>query len=264
MSDAQLLVSHREGVTTLTMNRPGSRNALTPEMGALLETALREAAADPSVRAVVLTGAGGAFCAGGDVKSMATRYGSERSFEQRAQSLRDRAEASRLLYEMPKPTIAVLPGPAAGAGLALAMACDFRIAVDSAKLTVAFTKVGLAGDYGASWLIERIVGPAKARELFMLCPVLMAADALRLGLLTQVHPTDRFAAEAEAFVAGLATGPTVSFGYAKQNLNLAAVSDLRTSIEVEANHQARCMYTADHAEATKAFAQKRPPRFVGS
>lgn len=263
MSDSQLLVSRRDGVATLTMNRPESRNALTPEMGAQIDSSLRELAADPSVRAVVLTGAGGAFCAGGDVKSMAARYGADRTFEQRAQSLRDRAEAARLLYEMPKPTIAVLPGPAAGAGLALAMACDFRIAVDSAKLTVAFTKVGLAGDYGASWLIERIVGPAKARELFMLCPVLNAAEALRLGLVTQVHAPDRFAAEAEAFVAALAAGPTVSFGYVKQNLNLAAVTDLRASIEVEANNQARCMYTADHAEATQAFAQKRAPRFVG-
>lgn len=262
--DKHLLEDLRDGVLTLTMNRPDVRNALSLEMSEMLTTALRRASHDRAVRAVVLTGAGGAFCAGGDVKSMAAGRGHEMSFEERAASLRDRAEAARLLHEMPKPTIAVIPGPAAGAGLALAMACDFRIATANAKFTVAFPKVGLAGDYGASYFLTQIVGASKARELFMFSPLLSADEALAVGLVNRVYPAEQFAQRAAEFVGTLASGPSVTFGYVKQNINVAATSDLRTSIDIEATHQVRCMATADHAEAAKSFVEKRPPRFVGA
>ena len=258
-----LLEDLRDGVLTLTMNRPDARNALSLEMSSLMLDALRRAYLDPAVRAVVLTGAGGAFCAGGDVKSMAAGRDRTIGFEARVARLRERAEASRLLHEMPKPTVAVIPGPAAGAGLALAMACDFRIASAAAKFTVAFAKVGLAGDYGASWFLTQIVGASKARELLMLSPLLSADDALRIGLVHRVYPAESFQAEAAGFVGALAGGPSVALGYIKHNVNLAASCDLRTSIDSEAVHQVRCMATEDHAEAARSFVEKRPPRFVG-
>jgi 2-(1,2-epoxy-1,2-dihydrophenyl)acetyl-CoA isomerase len=263
MSDA-LLETLNDGVLTLTMNRPEVRNALNLEMSDRMVDALRRAQLDPAVRAIVLTGAGGAFCAGGDVKSMAAGRDASQTFEMRASRLRDRAEASRLLHEIPKPTIAVIPGPAAGAGLALALSCDFRIAIDTAKLTVAFAKVGLSGDYGASWFLTQLVGPAKAKELLMLSPLLHADEALAAGLLHRVYPPGMFQEQAAAFVAALAAGPSVALGNIKQNVNLASRSDLRTSIDAEATLQVRCMGTADHAEAARAFVEKRPPKFVGA
>ena len=262
--EKSLLESLQDGVLTLTMNRPEVRNALNLEMSELLIDALKRAQHDPAVRAIVLTGAGGAFCAGGDVKSMAAGRDATQTFEMRATRLRDRAESSRLLHEIPKPTIAVLPGPAAGAGLGLAMACDFRVAVDSAKLTVAFAKVGLSGDYGASYFLTELVGPAKAKELLMFSPLLTADEALSLGLLHRVYPPGLFQEQTAAFVATLARGPSVALGYIKQNVNLAARSDLRTSIDNEATHQVRSMATADHAEAAKAFVEKRPAKFLGA
>lgn len=262
--DKHLLEDLRDGVLTLTMNRPEVRNALSLEMSELLTDALRRASLDRAVRAIVLTGAGGAFCAGGDVKSMAAGRGRDQSFEERAASLRERAEASRLLHEMPKPTIAVIPGPAAGAGLALAMACDFRVATSAAKFTVAFPKVGLAGDYGASYFLTQIVGASKARELFMFSPLLSAEEALAIGLVNRVFAAEEFPKRAAEFVATLASGPSVTFGYVKQNINVAATTDLRTTLDVEATHQVRCMATADHAEAAKSFVEKRPPKFTGA
>ena len=263
MSDA-LLETLNDGVLTLTMNRPEVRNALNLEMSDRMVEALRRAQLDPAVRAVVLTGAGGAFCAGGDVKSMAAGRDASQTFEMRAARLRDRAEASRLLHEMAKPTIALIPGPAAGAGLALAMACDFRLAIDTAKLTVAFAKVGLSGDYGASWFLTQLVGPARAKELLMLSPLLTADQALAMGLLNRVYPPGLFQEQSAAFIAALASGPSVALGNIKQNINLASRADLRTSIDAEANLQVRCMGTADHAEAARAFVDKRPPVFVGA
>jgi 2-(1,2-epoxy-1,2-dihydrophenyl)acetyl-CoA isomerase len=262
--DKVLIEDLRDGVLTLTMNRPEARNALSLEMSELLNDALRRAQTDRNVRAVVLTGAGGAFCAGGDVKSMAAGRDVTQTFEQRVESLRSRAEASRMLHELAKPTIALIPGAAAGAGLALAMACDFRVAVAGAKLTVAFAKVGLSGDYGASYFLTKIVGPSKALELLTLSPLLSADDALAVGLVHRVFPAEQFAAQSAAFVSALASGPSVAYGYIKQNVNLAAVSDLRTSIDSEATHQVRCMSTADHAEAAKAFVEKRAPKFTGA
>ena len=259
-----LIESLKDGVLTLTMNRPEARNALNLEMSDRMVEALRRAQLDPAVRAVVLTGAGGAFCAGGDVKSMAAGRDASQTFEMRAARLRDRAEASRLLHEMAKPTIALIPGPAAGAGLALAMACEFRLAIDTAKFTVAFAKVGLSGDYGASWFLTQLVGPARAKELLMLSPLLTADQALAMGLLHRVFPPGLFQEQSAAFIAALASGPSVALGNIKQNINLASRADLRTSIDAEANLQVRCMGTADHAEAARAFVDKRPPVFVGA
>ena len=236
--ETHLIEARQDGVMALTMNRPKARNALSVEMSSQMLDALRRAQLDSDIRAVVLTGAGGAFCAGGDVKAMAAGRDAKLDVTAKANALRDRAEVSRLLYEMPKPTIAVIPGAAAGAGLALAMACDFRIASANAKLTLAFAKVGLSGDYGASFFLTQIVGASRARELLMLSPLLSADEALALGLLHRVFPQESFAGAAANFVATLAQGPSVALGYIKQNINLAVRADLHSSIHGEALHQA--------------------------
>lgn len=258
-----LLESFEQGILTLTMNRPDRRNALSLDMAAAMHASLQRAAADPAVRAVVLTGAGQAFCAGGDVKNMASG-GHPGTIEQRQHSLKHRAEASRLLHTMAKPTIAVIRGAAAGAGLALALACDFRLAADSAKLTSAFAKVGLSGDYGASFFLTQLVGPAKARELMMLSPVLGAREALALGLVHRVFSDEQMDREARDFAQALADGPSVALGYIKQNINQAVTGVLQASIDSEAEHQVRCMTTDDHREASQAFVDKRKPAFKGA
>lgn len=263
MSDV-LMQKRENGVLTLTMNRPEARNALNDEMGRELIEATQAAADDPEVRVVVLTGAGNAFCAGGDVKSMAANPSRNQSADQRVHGLIRRADAARLLHEMPKPTIAVLRGAAAGAGLALALSCDFRLALPQAKLTTAFAKVGLAGDYGMSYFLPRLAGEAKARELLMFSPLLTAEEALGLGLITRVFDEPDFDAGVAEFVSTLASGPTTSYAYIKDNLNNALNATLAASLNGEAQRQVRCMATADHAEASKAFVEKRAPVFKGA
>lgn len=259
-----LLESMHDGVLVLTMNRPESRNALNVAMAERLMQTIQRAALDPAVRAVVLTGAGKAFCSGGDVKAMAT--GSERreTIDERLRLLRSRMDVSRVLHQMPKPTVAMIRGAAAGAGLSLALACDFRVATPGSKLTTAFAKVGLSGDYGGSYFLPRIVGPAKARELYLLSPVLTGAEALAIGLVTRTADEERIEEEAMALARQLAQGPTVTLGYIKDNLNLSAHADLATVFDGEAMRHVRCTQTEDHAEATKAFVEKRPPVFKGS
>ena len=222
-----LLETHEDGVCTLTMNRPEARNAMSGPMMAALNEAVPRVAADPSVRCVVLTGAGGAFCAGGDVKGFAADNkggGASRpvSLEERVHGLRQGMELSRQLHEMPKPTLAIIPGPAAGAGLSLALACDLRFALDTAKLTTAFSKIGASGDYGGSYFLPYLVGAAKARELYFTADVITGAEALGMGLVSKVASAETFEAESTAYAKYLASLPTVALGYIKKNLNAAA------------------------------------------
>src|SRR5580693_5090762 len=208
----QLIETFEDGVATLTMNRPEARNALTGEMGAALQEAVRRCANDPKVRVIVLTGAGGAFCAGGDVKGFAADtsrgpapdQGSGPSVEQRVAGLRSGMEVVKWLHEMPKPTLAVIPGAAAGAGLSLALACDLRIAAEGAKMTTAFSKVGLAGDYGGSWFLTHLVGAAKARELYFTADVITGAEALALGIVNKSVPAADLPAAGAAYAKYLA------------------------------------------------------------
>ena len=234
----QVLIQTDGAVRTLTLDNPGARNAINLQMSAQLCAGLREASLDPAVRVVVLTGSGGAFCAGGDVKAMAAGRDAGLTVEQRADRLRDRAEAARLLHEMSKPTVALVEGAVAGAGLGLALACDFRFASSTVKLTTAFARVGLAGDFGVNWFLTRMLGVARARELMMLAPILTAAEAHAMGLLTRVFAAEAFAQNAAALVAELAAGPTGAYGHMKQVTNLAAASTLAPYLEAEALHQA--------------------------
>jgi 2-(1,2-epoxy-1,2-dihydrophenyl)acetyl-CoA isomerase len=267
----QLIETFEDGVATLTMNRPEARNALTGEMLAALSDAVRRTMYDPKVRAIVLTGAGGAFCAGGDVKGFAADTGrgagvgqaSGPSIEQRIAGLRSGMEVVKWLHEAPKPTLAVIPGPAAGAGLSLALACDLRIVAENAKLTTAFSKVGLAGDYGGSWFLTHLVGAAKARELYFTADVITGAEALALGVVNKAVPADELPAAGKAYAKYLAALPTVAVGYMKRNLNAAAHATLSEVLDLEATHMVRTMMTEDHAGAAKAFVEKRAPVFAG-
>ncbi|MGO8917555.1 MAG: enoyl-CoA hydratase [Stellaceae bacterium] len=261
--DRTLLETLDEGVLTLTMNRPERLNALNGEMLQDLFDAVGRAAADPAVGVVVLAGAGRGFCAGGDVKAMAERGTRSDSFDERVQDLRRRMEVSRLLHEMPKPTIAMLRGPVAGAGLSLALACDLRIASDTLRLTTAFAKVALSGDFGGSWFLTQLVGPAKARELYLTSPVLGAAEALALGLVNRTVADGALEAETRALALSLAQGPRVTLGYIKQNMNLAERAGLAEVMDAEALRHSCCAQTEDHREAAAAFVEKRPPVFRG-
>lgn len=261
-----LIETHANGITTLAMNRPEARNALTRPMMAALSEALTRLATDANVRAVVLTGTGKAFCSGGDVKGFAKAAaggGLPMSFDQRVDDLRIRMEVSRMLHEMPKPTLAVIPGPAAGAGLSLALACDLRIMADDAKLTTAFSKVGLSGDFGGSYFLTHLVGASKARELYFTGRVVQSAEALQLGMVDRVAPADQLPAAALAMATELASLPTIALGYMKKNLNVALRGSLADVLESEAIHMIRTFETADHKGAAAAFVEKRAPSFNG-
>lgn len=263
-----LLATLEEGVLTLTLNRPEARNAMSAQMTEALATQLHLAERNSEVRCIVLTGAGKGFCAGGDVKGMAAA-GDGTVGDQtidaaiHRQRLNQRATSGRL-YTMPKPTLAALPGAAAGAGLALALACDMRIMSEAAILTTAFAKVGFSGDYGGTFFLTQLVGTAKARELYYLSERVSAEEALRLGLTNWVCPPEDLTAEAKAIAQRLAQGPSVAYRYMKENLNRAISSgDLNDCMDLEATHHVHCGQTEDHRNATKAFVEKRPPLFQG-
>ena len=255
-----------DGIATLTLNRPASRNALTADIMFELAQAMPRLAQDPAVRLVVLTGKGGAFCAGGDVKGFASRAADSSNaptFEQSAQMLRARMEVSRWLHEMPKPTLAVISGPAAGAGLSLALACDMRIAADDAKLTTAFSKVGLSGDFGGSYFLTQILGAAKAREMYFTAEVILGKEAARIGLVNRSVPADQLAQAAADYARELASLPTIAVGYMKRNLNAAMQNSLSEVLDLEATHMIRTFATHDHKAAAQAFVEKRAPKFEG-
>ena len=260
-------VSAAAGIATITMNRPERRNAFSEAMMSALAEVLAQAEADPAVGCVVLTGAGGAFCAGGDVKSMAAPpadRGAGRSLDARIhrQRLNQRATSGRL-WSMPKPTIAAIPGPAAGAGLSLALACDLRYAVPGAVLTTAFARVAFAGDYGGTWFLTRLVGSGKAKELYYFSERLSAEDARRLGIVNAIFPPADFEREVMERARRLAQGPSIAYRYMKENLNRAVSGELGDCMDLEVTHHVHTGLTEDHREAAQAFVDKREPRFHG-
>lgn len=261
-----LIESVENGIATLTMNRPESRNSLSREIMSGLADALNRFAVDPAVRVVVLTGSGRAFCSGGDVKGFAKAAaggGTPMGFDQRVTDLRARMDVSRLLHEIPKPTLAVIPGPAAGAGLSLALACDLRIAADDAKMTTAFSKVGLSGDFGGSYFLNYLVGASMARELYFTGKVLRADEAQKIGMVNRVVPFEQLATAAREYALELAALPTVAVGYMKRNLNAGLRGSLSDALDSEAIHMIRCFDTDDHKGAAAAFVEKRAPAFKG-
>ena len=260
MSD--LLETIDDGVATLTLNRPDRMNAFSKEIMDGLLAGLPRLAGDPSVGVIVLTGAGRAFCAGGDVKRMAADETPPSEAEATA-NLRQRMEVSRMLHEIPKPTIAMVNGAAAGAGLSIALACDLRFAGESARFITAFAKVGFSGDFGGTYFLTKLVGSAKARELYFTADPVSARQALALGIVNRLFPDEDLQKETLAFARRLANGPRVALGLMKQNLNIAESGTLSELLDAEAVGQIRTGRTEDHREAAKAFVEKRAPVFVG-
>jgi 2-(1,2-epoxy-1,2-dihydrophenyl)acetyl-CoA isomerase len=262
-----LLASMDENVLTLTMNRPDARNAMSGAMTSALAEQLAKAELEPAVKCIVLTGAGKGFCAGGDVKGMAARGDGTVGDDTidgaiHRQRVNQRATAGKL-FKMPKPTLAALPGAAAGAGLSLALACDLRIMASTAVLTTAFARVGFSGDYGGTYFLTQLVGSSKARELYYLSDRVSADEALRLGLTNWVCAPEELASKTREIAGRLAKGPTVAFRYMKENLNRAMSGDVDDCLDLEATHHIHCGRTEDHREAAKAFVEKREPVFKG-
>jgi 2-(1,2-epoxy-1,2-dihydrophenyl)acetyl-CoA isomerase len=276
MSDDSLLTRlDDDGVLTITLNRPVVKNALDTATQRRMTEVLYDASRTPAARVVVLTGAGRSFSTGGDVKSLgspdsgdplAQQYSTDPTWgevEARIDRLRKLTEASLWLYRMGKPTIAMLRGPAAGAGLSLALACDFRFAAEDALLVTSFAKIGMSGDYGGSYFMTKLIGPAKTKELYMLSERVSAAEALKLGLITRMTADADLEAQTYEFARRLARGPAVALRYIKDNVHAALDEPLERACEVELRNMVRCRMTQDSREAMAAFAEKREPRFSG-
>jgi enoyl-CoA hydratase/carnithine racemase len=263
----QLLVELNSRVATITLNRPDARNALSPELSAGLRKAIAWAADDADVGAVVVTGAGQAFCAGGDVKAMGQRPSADTprpTFEQQFQELTARHHGvGGALRAMRKPTIAALPGPAAGAGMAIALACDMRIAASNAFLSTGYANIGLSGDYGIAWLLSRIVNPGIARQLMLTSERITAQQALTIGLVNSVVEPDELADVVFQQASAFANGPQIAYRYIKDNLDEALEVSHASAIDREADRLLKARTTQDHKEAVQAFAAKRKPTFSG-
>lgn len=264
----ELLCEIRERVAVITLNRPDARNSLSDHLTPALRTMIRVCGENPNVGALLITGAGTAFCSGGDVKGMGAHRRQavlEISFDERVADLQERQRLlTGALVAVRKPTIAALPGPAAGAGLAIAMACDIRIAAQSAFVSTGYLRVGLSGDYGIAWLLTRLVGTARARELMFTAEKVEASRAEAIGLFNRVVPDDRLQNEAFALARGMAQGPTLALRYMKDNLDEALAFDFATARDHEAERLIRTTMTADHREAVQAFIEKRKPNFNGN
>jgi 2-(1,2-epoxy-1,2-dihydrophenyl)acetyl-CoA isomerase len=258
---ADLTETVAEGIATLTLNRPDRLNAFSPMMLDAFNEALRRLGGDPNVGVIVLTGAGRGFCAGGDVKAMAGR--GERRFETHRAELEKMHELPLLMRTIPKVVIAMVNGPAFGAGLGVAMSADLRIAARSARFGTAFVKIGYSGDFGGSWLLTRLVGSARAREMYLLGDELSAEEAERIGLVTRVVADDELHAETMALARRIADGARLAQGYMKRNLFAAETEPLPAVLQLEALHQALTAQTEDHKEAVRAFAERRKPVFRG-
>lgn len=257
----------RDRVATITLNRPEKRNALGDRLSPAFRQALLDVELRPDVGCVLVTGEGRAFCSGGDVGGMGAGAGAEddgprMSVDERVADLTRRQEALTLrLYELAKPTVAALPGAAAGAGCSIALACDLRVASPNAFLVTGFARIGLSGDYGASWLLNRLLGQGKAKELMFLGERISAEAALGLGLVNAIFPEASFREDAFAYARRLAHGPTLALSRMKRNLNRAPDQDLRASLALEAEHMIASFQTDDAKEAIRAFGEKREPVF---
>jgi enoyl-CoA hydratase/carnithine racemase len=261
----ELLCVVREGVALITLNRPEARNAMSDKLTPALRVQIKDRGEDPNVGAILITGAGTAFCSGGDVKGMGGRGPrGQMSFEERLSDLRWRqANLTGALFALRKPTIAALPGAAAGAGLAIALACDIRIAAKSAFVSTGYARVGLSGDYGIAWLLTRAVGSARARELMFTAERVDAERGERIGLINRVVDDAKLQDEAFALAKSLAEGPRAAVALMKDNLDDAQHIDYPTALYREAERLVRASRTADHKEAVAAFVEKRKPKFVG-
>lgn len=281
--EAVLLKELDDRVLTLTLNRPQQRNAMNPLLMRELVESTRDAAEDARVGCVVLRGAGKGFCAGGDISvgnkeqsetektpeqqaadaERAARRGPD-TLERRVDWLRGNMEVVRLLHQMPKPTIAMVHGFAAGAGMNIAAACDFRIVAEKTVFTTSFIKVAFSGDYGGSYFLTHLLGSAKARELYLLGDKINADEASRIGFVSRLVAEEELELTTRELAHRLANGPALAYRYMKRNLNAAMTANLEEILDMEALHMARTGSTDDHREAARAFFEKREPKFRGS
>ena len=264
----ELLCLIDDRVATITLNRPGKRNALSDRLTPALRRILLELDTRQDVGCIVITGAGSAFCAGGDISGMSAVGGDpsalEPTIQERTRALQHKHDTlTHRLFDHSKPTIAALPGVAAGAGFCIALACDIRIAAASAFVTTAYRSIGFSGDYGGSWLLNQLVGPARTKELFYTARRVQSDEALALGIFNQVVADEDFLTETMNLAKHIASGPPIALGYMKENINAATGCDLRTSLNMEADRLVRCAFTQDHKEAVTAFMAKRAPVFSG-
>src|SRR5271170_1541931 len=264
----ELLCAIRDRVAVITLNRPEARNALSDNLTPALRSMIKSCGENPDVGALLITGAGTAFCAGGNVKGMGAHRDKKKLEMSQNEKVADLQERQRLLtgalVSVRKPTIAALPGAAASAGLAIAMACDIRIAAESAFVTTGYLKVGLSGDYGMAWLLTRLVGTARARELMFTADKVDARRCEAIGLVNRVVPDDKLQSEAFAMAKSMAQGPTLALRYMKDNLDEALLFDFATARDHEAERLIRTTITADHREAVQAFIEKRKAVFKGN
>jgi len=264
-----------QGVMTLTFDAPAVKNALDTAAQRRLVTLLQDAARDPGVKVLVVTGAGSAFCTGADVRSMgapdpddalAQKWGETPVWQQteaRIDRLRRFSQASVLLHRMGKPTIAMIRGPAAGMGFSMALACDFRIASRTATLHSAFARIGMPGDYGGTYFLTKLLGPSRAKEIYMLGDKIDAEAGSRLGLFNRVVDDADLETVTTQFAHRLASGPPVAMRYIKENVEAALDGTLETAFDMECRNMIRARLTEDASEAMKAFLEKREPRFKG-
>jgi 2-(1,2-epoxy-1,2-dihydrophenyl)acetyl-CoA isomerase len=270
-ADEELLFEKRsDGVAVITFNRPDKMNAISPSIRDLLPLHIQAAATDADIRCVLLTGRGRAFCAGADIKSFADRAGDDPShrLDTDVNASIQRLSAHQLdtvytLHTMAKPTIAAVNGYAIGAGLAYALACDLRIASSAARFGTGFGRIAVSGDTGASWFLQRLVGQAKAFELFLTGEMLDAERALALGMVNRIDPDDGFADRALAFASTIAAGPPLAFAGMKENLHFGERCDLRTLLDHEAVTINLSVRTEDHRTAIRALESGQSPTFVG-
>jgi enoyl-CoA hydratase/carnithine racemase len=263
----ELLCAIRDRVAVITLNRPEARNSLSDHLTPALRTMIKTCGENPDVGVLLITGAGTAFCSGGDVKGMGANRDPKRlamSYDEKVADLQERQRLlTGALASVRKPTIAALPGPAAGAGLAIAMACDIRIAAESAFISTGYLRVGLSGDYGIAWLLTRLVGTARARELMFTAEKVDAIRCERIGLFNRVVPDAGLQEEAFALAKSMAEGPTIALRYMKDNLDEALLFDFATARDHEAERLVRTTMTSDHREAVQAFIEKRKAVFTG-
>ena len=263
----QLLGRIHGNVAVLSFNRPESRNALSDEIYNGFNTALPEVAENNDIRVLMVTGEGGAFCSGGDVNGFRASHAGEGQPVTPEESL-DRLRqiqmwVSGAFRKLPKPVVAAIPGPAAGAGLSIALAADFRVAKESAIFVSAFSTIGASGDFGSSWFLPRLLGEAKAKEFMFLSPRVTAAEALNLGLINRMFPDAEFENASLAFCDELAARSPIAMRMQKENIQRSFDADLATGLEAEATAMVRTMSTADHREAVAAFFDKRTPDYTG-
>jgi|TARA_B100000513_G_scaffold176000_1_gene92777 enoyl-CoA hydratase/carnithine racemase len=266
----ELLCRLEDRVAIITLNRPKKKNALSDHLTPALRQTLLDLETKREVGCILITGSGDAFCAGGDIGGMGGNASkdeevSERpTAEERVRALIHKQETLTLrLADHAKPTIAALPGVAAGAGLCIALACDIRVACRSAFVTTAYRNIGFSGDYGGSWLLTQLVGPSKAKELFFTGRRVQSDEALALGIFNNVFEDASFENEALAMAKQIASGPPIAIAFMKEHINRAVTGDLRSNLAMEADRLIRCAATSDHKEAVKAFMEKRTPVFTG-